>query len=118
MIYLSLTETSTRKAYRGRLRVTLRPVGGGAAISRSFKAPLEEKVYRMRAALPADEYELTVRVRGAPDIVAVARLLFGGGINGWLIAIGAIGVIALGGIGAAVAVRRRRMATHRHEVAG
>ena len=118
MIYLSLTEASSRKAYRGRLRVTLRPVGGGAAISRSFKAPLEEKVYRMRAALPADEYELTVRVQGAPDIVAVARLSFGGGINGWLIAIGAIGVMALGGIGAAVAVRRRRMATHRHEVAG
>ena len=74
-----------------------------------LKAPLEEKVYRMRAELVTDEYELTVRVPGEPDTVAVARLSLGGGIDWWLIAIGAVGALGLGGIATAVGVRRRRV---------
>ena len=109
MVYVSLTEIASRKAYRGRLEVRLRPISGGESISRKFKSPLEEKVYRMRAELVANEYELTVRVPGEPDLVAVARLLLGGGMDWWLIAIGAVGALGLGGIATAVAVRRRRV---------
>jgi NAD-dependent dihydropyrimidine dehydrogenase PreA subunit len=102
LIYVSLTETASGKAYRGRLEVTLRLIGGGKTISRKFKAPLEEKVYRMRATLAADAYELTVRIPGEPDIVAVARLALGGGTDWWLVA-----------IGAAVGIRRRPTVSRR-----
>ena len=118
MVYLSLTETASRKAYRGRLEVTLRPVGGDKIISRKFRAPLEEKVYRLRAVLVADEYDLTVRIPGDPDIVAVARLSLSGGTNWWLIAIGAVGALAVGGIGTAVGVRRSRLTASRRGVPG
>ncbi len=42
----------------------------------------------------------------------------GGGVDWWLIAIGAVGALALGGIGTAVGVRRRRPTVGRRGAVG
>lgn len=111
MIYVSLAEQGSRKPYKGRLEVELRPVGGGAAIRRSFKAPLEETVYRLRATLAADDYDVVVRVP-EPETIGVVRLSLGAAINWWLISSLAVGAFAVAWIGAVVYRRRRVSVVH------
>lgn len=114
MIYVSLSEQATRKPYRGRLTVTLRPVGGGVSIRRTFRAPLEEIVYRMRARLTAAAYDVVVRVPGSPPVVAIARLKLNRGQNWWLIASLAVAVFVVVWIGVVMRRRRRRSLALRH----
>ncbi len=106
MIYVSLNELATKKPYRGRLRVEFRPIGHGVRTTRSFTAPLEETVYRMRVRLTAETYDVVVRIPGRAAAVATVRLELSQGLNWWLVA--SLGVAALAVAGIAVAIRRRR----------
>ncbi len=110
MIYVSLKELATGKPYRGRLRVEIRPVGDGVRTRRSFTAPLEETVYRMRAALTADSYDVVVRLPGRRAALATVRLELSQGLNWWLVASLAVAALAVAGIAAAAIRRRRRIA--------
>lgn len=74
MVYVTVTDERSKKAYTGEIEVAFRPDGGGDAISRSFTAPLEETVYRMRVTLPASDYDLAVRIGGADGTTATLKL--------------------------------------------
>jgi ferredoxin-type protein NapH len=112
MVYVSIANSENGAPYTGQLRVTFRPLGGGAAIIRSFDKPLEETVYRMRVALPAESYDLEFRIGGDPVTVAQMRLSLTGGPNWWLVTSGAIAVLVLAGIGLIMLRRRRRYRRH------
>ncbi len=108
VVYVSVTDERTGKAHAGRLEVTFRPAGGGATVSRSFTAPLEETVYRMRVTLAGSEYDVAVRI--GDGVVATLRLpLDEGGNLGWMVASLAVaGAAALAIV--FVSMRRRRRA--------
>ncbi len=108
MIYVSVTDTRTAKAYTGPILVTLRPAGGGKTIRRRFSKPLEETVYRMRVSLPARSYEMAIELAGAPKVVARTRLAREGGLNLWVAISLAIAGLALVAILLAYVRRRRR----------
>ncbi len=112
MIYVTVAEKATGKPYKGKLEVRFHPSGGGPATTRSFRAPLEETVYRARVPLPAEAYDVVFRIAGVPAAEATLRLSLGAGINWWLVASAAVGFAALAGLGAAVMRRQRRMPRH------
>ncbi len=106
MLYLSITDRRTGKAHTGQVDLTFRPTGGGDAMRRKFKAPLEETVYRMRLTLPAPAYDVEIGI--ADGLPARLRLeLADGGLAGWLWA--ALAIIALAAaLVIALALNRRR----------
>jgi ferredoxin len=73
MIYISARHERTKKGYRGPLEVKFRDVVGGPVITRRFKFPVEETVYRMRVTLPAPAYDIAINLKGA-GIDATTRL--------------------------------------------
>lgn len=111
MIYVSLANQATGKPYRGRLEVEFRPVGAGSRPTRSFKAPLEESVYRMRVPLTAGAYDVVVRTPEPGGVTAKVRLSLKEGTNWWLIASLAVAAVAAAALARAVLRRRRRSAT-------
>ncbi len=108
MIYVSVTDTGTGKAYRGRVEVALRPTDGGAPVLRAFNEPLEESVYRMRASLPASAYDVEIRIGGAGGVTARTVLTLGGSSNPWLLASFAVAIGAVAAFAIPMARRRRR----------
>jgi ferredoxin-type protein NapH len=108
MLYVSVTDTRTGKAHRGRVEVTLRPADGGPPVLRGFDQPLEESVYRMRATLPASTYEVEIRIGGADGVTARTRLELGGSDNFWLLASLAVAFAALAAFVIPLLRRRRR----------
>ncbi len=101
MLYVTVTDGRTGKAYTGPLTVTIQAAGGGPPLRRKFKAPLEETVYRMRATMPAPEYDLAIRIGRDPGVTARTRLsLASGGIGAWTAAMLAVIAAAAIGLGA------------------
>ncbi len=108
MIYVTVTDTVAEKAYTGPLSVTIRPVGGGNAVRRRFKIPLEETVYRLRASLPGHDYDVAVAIDDAGNTTAHLRLPLGHSHgNRWLIASLALVAAAFAAI-TVIFMRRRR----------
>ncbi len=112
MIFVSISNRETGEPYRGKLELAFHPSGGGAATTRSFRAPLEETVYRTRVPLPAKAYDIVFRIAGEPTAEARLHLSLGAGVNWWLVASAAVGVAAAAGLGAAMQRRRRRLQRH------
>ncbi len=116
-IFITVAEQGTGKPYTGRLEVTLRPLDGGGALTRSFRAPLEESVYRTRATLRAAAYDIAVRIPVEPAKTATLRLNLAAATNWWLIAsLGVAAVVVAGvvaGVGRAAWRRRRRLPDQR-----
>ncbi len=108
MIYVSVTDTRTGKAHRGRVEVALRPTDGGAPVLRAFDEPLEESVYRMRASLPASAYNVEIRIGGAGGVTARSVLTLGGSSNLWLLASLAVGFAAVAAFAIPMVRRRQR----------
>jgi hypothetical protein len=90
--------------------VEFRPIGHGVRSTRSFTAPLEETVYRMRVRLTAETYDVVVRIPGRAAPVATVRLELSRGLNWWLVASLGVAALALAGIASVVIRRRRRIA--------
>jgi ferredoxin-type protein NapH len=111
MVYVSIADTRTGRAYVGPVKLRLDPVGmveGGATIRRSFKRPLTESVYQVRASLPAPAYDLTVHI-GAEAVAKLQLELRSTGINPWLMA--SIAVLVLAFLVIVALTLRRRMRT-------
>jgi ferredoxin-type protein NapH len=107
MIFVSVTDTRTAKAYKGPISIALQLKGGGERIARNFSAPLEETVYRMRASLPGAAYNVAIKIGGPDAVVARAQITLDDGISSGLGAI--IALIVAGGLAIGVMGLRRRL---------
>ncbi len=107
MVFVSVTDTRTSKAYIGEIDITFRPTDGSAQIDHAFGTPLEETVYRMRTQLSASTYDVRVRIGNSDGATGEARLSLADGVDPWIIASFAIVVLLLLGL-VTQAVRRRR----------
>ncbi len=85
IIFIALADETTGKPYTGALEILLRPKDGGPSVRVPFRGPIEESVYRLRATLPGDAYDIVISLAGESEPAAVVPLVLKQGANRWLL---------------------------------
>jgi hypothetical protein len=85
IIFIALADETTGKPYTGALEILLRPKDGGPSVRVPFRGPIEESVYRLRATLPGDAYDIVISLAGEAEPAAVVPLVLKQGANRWLL---------------------------------
>ncbi len=77
-----------------------------------FRGPIEESVYRLRATLQDDAYDIVISLAGRREPAAVVPLVLKQGANNWLIASLLVLAATILAIGQRVQRRRRHRRPH------